>query len=79
MLTRNQIDNLTREEFTGELLELPDRFHTFASKLEELQSELSIMKNCNTLLHHRIMQLQLNAGYNTQYHWREPLEFNTVP
>ena len=35
MLTRNQIDNLTREEFTGELIELPDRFHTFASKLEE--------------------------------------------
>ena len=78
---------MTREELTEELLELSDTsnqlkflndgFHTFASKHEE--SELSIMKNCNTLLHHRIMQLEQNAGYNAQHHWREPLQFSTVP
>ena len=60
VLTRNHIENLTREELIEELLQisyiscqlkdLNDRFDTFAAKHEELKSDFLITKNCNTLL-----------------------------
>ena len=64
MLTRSQIEKLTREKLIEELLQLSDisiqvkalnnKFDTFASKLEELKFDLLITKNCNTLLHQLI-------------------------
>ena len=88
MLTRSQIENLTREELIEELLQisdiscqlkaLNDRFDTFAAKHEELKSDLLITKNCNTLLHQRIIQLEQNAVNSVQYHRRQSLEVNPV-
>ena len=78
VLTRSQIENLSREELIEELLPtsviscqsktLNDRFDTFAAKHEELRSDLLVTKNCNTLLHQQIIQLERNAVNNAQYH-----------
>ena len=86
---RSQIENLTREELIEELLQisdiscqlkaLNDRFDNFAAKHEELKSDLLITKHCDTLLHQQIIQLERNAVNNTQCHWRESLEVNSVP
>ena len=38
-----------------------------------------ITKNCNTLLHQRIIQLERNAVNNAEYHRRESLEVNPLP
>ena len=55
VLTRNQIENLTKEEMIEELLQisdtscelkaLNDRFDTFAAKHEELKSDLKSDNN----------------------------------
>ena len=68
MLTKSQIENLTGEELIEELLQisniscqlkaLNDRFDNLAAKHEELKSDLLITRNCNTLLHQRIIQLE---------------------
>ena len=89
MLTRSQIENLTREELIEELLQISDiicqlkvlngRFDTFATKHEELKSDLLITKNSNTLLHQQIIQLERIAVNNSQYHQRESLQLNPVP
>ena len=89
VLTGSQIENLTREELIEELLQisdiscqlkaLNDRFDIFAAKHEELKSDLLIAKNCNTLLHQRIIQLERSAVNNAQYPRRESLEVNPVP
>ena len=89
VLKRSQIENLTREELIEELLQtsdiscqlkvLNDIFDTFAAKHEELKSYLLITKNCNTLLHQRIIQLEWNAVNSAQYHRRQSLEINPVP
>ena len=88
MLTRSSIENLARGELIEELLQisyisckskaLNDRFDTFSAKHEELKSDLFIIKNCNTLLHQLIIQLERNAVKNTQYHRRESLKVNPV-
>ena len=88
VLARSQIENLTREELIEELLQISDisgqsnafndRFDTFAVKHEEVKSDLLITKNCDTLLHQRIIQLQRNTANNVQYHQREFLEVNLV-
>ena len=61
VLTKNQIEKLTREELIEKLLQIPDircqlkalndRFDTFAARHEKLKSYLLTTKNCNTLLH----------------------------
>ena len=89
VLTRSQIENLTREELTEELLQisdvscqlkaLNDRFDIFAAKHEKLKSDLLITNNCNTLLHQRIIQLERSAVNNAQYPRIESLEVNPVP
>ena len=83
MLTRSQIESLTREELIEELLPISDiscqlqalnyRFDTFAVK------DLLVAKNCNTLLHQRIIQLERNAVNHAQYQQRESLEIKKVP
>ena len=57
---------------------LNHRFDTFATKHEELKSDLLITKNCNTLRLQRIIQLERYAVNNAQYHQRESLEVNPV-
>ena len=89
VLTKSQIENLTREELTEELLQLSgitsqlkalnDRFHTFSAKSEEFKSDFLITKNCIILLHQPIIQLERNAVNNAQYHRRESPEVNPVP
>ena len=74
VLTRSLIENLTREELIEQLLQisdiscqleaLNDRFDTFAVKHEELKSNLLITKNCNTILHQCIIQLEPNVINN---------------
>ena len=88
VLTRSQIENLTREDLIEELLQisniscqlkvLNDIFDTFAAKHEESKFYLLITKNCNTLLHQRIIQLEQNAVNSVQYHRRQSLEVNPV-
>ena len=77
------IENLTRKELIEELLQisdiscqfkaLNDRLDTFAAKHKKL-----ITRNCNTLLHQRIIQLEQNSANKAQYHLRESLEVNQV-
>ena len=43
------------------------------------KSDLLTTKNCNTLLHERIIQLERNAVNNAQYHQRESLKVNPAP
>ena len=77
MLTRTQIENLTREKLTEELLQLSDisnQLKVSNDKYEGLKSDSLITKNCNTLLHQCTIQLEQNAVNNAQYHWRESLE-----
>ena len=86
MLPRSQIENLTGEQLIEEHLQISDiscqlkalnnRSDTFK---HELKSDLLITKNCNTLLHQRIIPLEPNAVKSAQYHWRESLEHNRVP
>ena len=71
ILTRAQVHNLSREELIEELLKLSDitnklnslnnRFDDFIKKYDELNSELLISKNCNSLLLKLITNLERNA------------------
>ena len=89
VLTRAQVDNLSREELIEELLKFSDitdklnglnnRFEDFIKKYDELHSELLISKNCNSLLLKRITNLEHNALKNAQYVRRETIEINPIP
>ena len=89
VLTRAQVDNLSREELIEELLKFSDitdmlnglnnRFDDFIKKYDELNSELLISKNCNSLLLKRITNLERNALNNVQYVRRETIEINLIP
>ena len=89
ILTRAQADNLSREELIEELLKFSDitdklnglnnRFDDFIKKYDELNSELLISKNCNSLLLKRITNLERNALNNAKYVRRETIEINPIP
>ena len=89
VLTRPQVDNLLREELIKELLKFSDitdklsglnsRFEDFIKKYNELNSELLISKNCNSLLLKRITNLERNALNNAKYVRRETIEINPIP
>ena len=89
VLTRAQVDNLSREELIEELLKFSDitdklnglnnRFDDFIKKYDELNSELLISKNCNSLLLKRITNLERNALNNAQYVRRKTIEINSIP
>ena len=89
VLTRAQVDNLSREELIEELLKFSDitdmlnglnnRLDDFIKKYDELNSELLISKNCNSLLLKRITNLERNALNNVQYVRRETIEINLIP
>ena len=89
VLTRAQVDNLSREELIEELLKFSDitdklnglnnRFEDFIKKYDELNSELLISKNCNSLLLKRITNLERNALNNAKHVRRETIEINPIP
>ena len=68
LCSRSQIGNFTKKEWIEQLLQISDmscqlkaindRFDTFAAKHGELESDLLITKNCNTLLHQQIIKLE---------------------
>ena len=82
----SKVDNLSREELTGELLKFSDitdklnglksRFEDFIKKCDKINSELVISKNCNFLLLKRITNLERNTLNNAQYVRRETIEIN---
>ena len=86
---RSQLENLSKEELTDELISVEDIyskvsdltscFGDFVRRYEILNSELTVSKNCNRLLTERIVQLERNAVSNAQYHCCESLEINPVP
>ena len=91
--TRSQLENLSKDELTDEVLslenfkndinvkfsELNDRFNDFEAKYEMVNSNLSITTRCNDLLLERITQLERNNLNNVQYNRRETFEINPVP
>ena len=89
VLTRAQVDNLSREELIEELLKFSDitdklnglnnRFDVFIKKYDELNSELLISKNFNSLLLKQVTNLKRNALNNAQYVCRETIEINPIP
>ena len=78
LVTASEKELLQISDISCQLKALNDRSDTFAAKHEQLKSGLLIRKNCNTLLHQRVIQLQRNAVNNAQYHRRESLEVNLV-
>ena len=89
VLTRAQVDNLSREELIEELLKFSDitdkfnglnnRFDEFIKIYDELNSELLISKSCHSLLLKQITNLERNALNNAQYVRRETIEINPIP
>ena len=89
VLTRAQVDNLSREELIEELLKFSDitdkfnglnnRFDEFIKIYDELNSELLISKSCHSLLLKQITNLERNALNNAQYVRRENIEVNPIP
>ena len=89
VLKRAQVDNLSIEELTEELLNFSDitdqfnvlksRFEDFIKKYDKLNSELPISKNCNSLLIKYVINLECNALNTAQYVRRETIEINPIP
>ena len=89
VFTRSQTENMSRDKLVEELLklldvstklsELTEKFNDFVSKHDKIYSELQISRNCNNHLLQRIIQLEMNAMTNSQYHRKETTEINPVP
>ena len=87
--TRNQLENLSKEELIEELITVEDItsklsdlstwFDDFLRRLEVVSSDFAITRNCNRLLTERDAQLERNAVTNAQYHQWESVEENSVP
>ena len=77
VLTRAQVDNLSREELIEQLLKFSDItdklnglncwFEDFIKKYDKLSCELLVSKNCNSLLLKHITSLERTALNNAQY------------
>ena len=89
VLTKAQVDNVSREELIEKLLTFSDitdqlsglnsRFANFIKKYYKLNSELVISKNCNSLLLKRVINLERNALNTAQYVRRKTIEINPIP
>ena len=89
VLTRAQLDSLSKEELVEEFLKfsnitdqlqsLTKQFDDFIEKYNIFHSELLVSKNCNSLLLNCIVNLDSNALNNAQYIRSEVLEINPVP
>ena len=89
VLTRKQLEKLTKEELIDELLtvnsihedlaNLTSRFDEFLEKYARVESELAVSKNCTKSLSKQIEILQINALDSSQYLRREMIGINPVP
>ena len=89
VLTRKQLEKLTKEELIDALLtvnsihedlaNLTSRFDEFLEKYARVESELAVSKNGTKLLSKQIETLQRNALDSLQYLRREMIEINPVP
>ena len=94
VLTRNQYENMSKEELiqgltdinssfvndiNTKLSNLEEKFNDFLSKYDNVNSELQQCKKFNSHLLTRIIQLERNAVTNSQYSRRETIELNPVP
>ena len=83
------MENLSKDQLIEEVLklsnlssrleELTNRFDEFMSKYDVISSDLAIVKNCNSLLASKIIQLEKNLLNSSQYHRREILELSPIP
>ena len=89
VLTRKQLEKLTKEELIDELLtvnsihedlaKITSRFDEFLEKYARVESELAVSKNCTKSLSIQIETLQINASDSSQYLRREMIGINPVP
>ena len=89
VLTRAQLDFLSKEELVKEFLKfsnIADQLYSVTNRFEDLirksnilHSELLVLKKSNSLAINQIINLERNALNNTQYIRREMLEVNHVP
>ena len=90
VLTRVQVDNLSREKLIEELLKFSDitnqlsglngRFEDFIKKYDKpVNSELVISKSYNSLLLKCDINLERNALNTVQYVCRESIKINPIP
>ena len=88
VLTRKQLEKLTKEKLIDELLtvnsihedlsNITSRFDEFLENAQ-VKSELAISQKCTKLLSKQIETLQRNALDSLQYLRREMIEINLVP
>ena len=84
VFTRNQTENMSRDELVEEPLKLSyvssklseptEKINDFVSKYDKVYSELQISRNCNNYLLQRIILLERNVVTDSQYHRREKIE-----
>ena len=89
VLTRKQLEKLTKEELIDELLtvnsihedlaKITSRLDEFLEKYARVESELAASKSCTKLLSKQIETLQRKALDSSQYLRREMIEINQVP
>ena len=89
VLTRKQLEKLSKEELIDELLtvnsihedlaKLTLRFDEFLEKYAQVESELEVSKNYTKFLSKQIETLQRNALDSSQYLRREMIEINLIP
>ena len=89
VLTRKQLEKLSKEELIDELLtvnsihedlaKLTSRFDEFLEKYAQVESGLEVSKSCMKLLSKQIETTQRNALDSSQYLRREMIEINLVP
>ena len=87
--TRNQLENLSKEELIEELItveditiklsDLSNWFDDFLRRFEVVSSDLAITRNCNRLLTETVVKLERNVVTNAQYYQGELVEVNPVP
>ena len=89
VLTRAQIENMSKEELVDELLKSSEisskldnltlAFEEFTLKYNQMYSELAVVKKVNSLLQDKIVTLEKDQLNCSQYHRRELCELNPIP
>ena len=89
VLTRAQMENMTKEELIEELSKTTDisdkldkltvAFEDFTAKYNMMNSELAVVKKVNSLLINNISTLERNQLNSSQYHRRQMIEINPIP
>ena len=88
VLTRAQMENMTKEELIEELSKTTDisdkldkltvAFEDFTAKYNMMNSELAVVKKVNSLLINNISTLERNQLNSSQYHRRQMIEINPI-